>query len=96
MFSLQGSQLLVNQQSGPAPSFSLDYLNTVVAPALLTDGNGNHFLVALTNHVSEIQKGSTTDNNIATAQHTPEVHTLLHTLNVCNKVFVAFKLKRGR
>ncbi|KAK0152185.1 MKL/myocardin-like protein 1 [Merluccius polli] len=63
----QGSQLLLNQQTGSATSFNLDYLKTVVAPALLTDGNGNHFLVALTNHVSEIQKTGTTDS-MATTQ----------------------------
>ena len=90
VFSLKGSQLLLNQQNGTATSFNLDYLNTVVAPALLTDGNGNHFLVALTNHVSEIQKNSTTDN-IATTQNTPGVHKLACFVIVFNKVFIAFK-----
>ncbi|KAK1877204.1 Myocardin-related transcription factor B [Dissostichus eleginoides] len=37
----------VSQQPGSAPSFPLD---------LFKDGNGNHFLIALTNHIAENQR----------------------------------------
>ncbi|XP_040918549.1 myocardin-related transcription factor A-like isoform X2 [Toxotes jaculatrix] len=44
--SAQMSQACINQQSGSTPSFHS-------TPALVTDSNGNHFLIALTNHMTE-------------------------------------------
>ncbi|KAI4822808.1 hypothetical protein KUCAC02_008335 [Chaenocephalus aceratus] len=42
----------VSQQPGSAPSFPLDLFKGDSTPTLVTDGNGNHFLIALTNHKS--------------------------------------------
>ncbi|KAJ8387602.1 hypothetical protein AAFF_G00152980 [Aldrovandia affinis] len=52
MQSQQVSPLFLNQQpctSVSAPSFPLDLLKAQPTPTLLTDSNGNHFLIALTN-----------------------------------------------
>ncbi|XP_022051658.2 myocardin-related transcription factor A-like isoform X2 [Acanthochromis polyacanthus] len=46
-------------QSGSTPSFSMDLLKTDSTPTLVTDGNGNHFLIALTNHKAGNQKPET-------------------------------------
>ncbi|XP_060795808.1 myocardin related transcription factor Ab isoform X2 [Neoarius graeffei] len=48
----QVSQVFVNQQSGTqvTTSFPLDLLKAHPAPTLVTDGNGNHYLIALTNN----------------------------------------------
>ncbi|XP_056256705.1 myocardin-related transcription factor A-like isoform X1 [Seriola aureovittata] len=51
----QVSSECVNQQSASAPSFPLDLLKTESTPALVRDSNGNHFLIALTNHITENQ-----------------------------------------
>uniref|UniRef100_A0A3B4T932 MKL/myocardin-like protein 1 n=1 Tax=Seriola dumerili TaxID=41447 RepID=A0A3B4T932_SERDU len=51
----QVSSECVNQQSASAPSFPLDLLKTDSTPALVRDSNGNHFLIALTNHITENQ-----------------------------------------
>ncbi|XP_068574319.1 myocardin related transcription factor Ab isoform X2 [Cebidichthys violaceus] len=51
----QVSQASFNQQSGPVPSFPLDLLKSNSTPTLVTDSNGNHFLVALTSHITENQ-----------------------------------------
>ncbi|KAJ8251590.1 hypothetical protein GJAV_G00222980 [Gymnothorax javanicus] len=55
---LQSQQVLINQQiqapaSISAPSFPLDLLKTQPTPTLLTDSNGNHFLIALTSSTVE-------------------------------------------
>ncbi|XP_058872460.1 myocardin-related transcription factor A-like isoform X2 [Acipenser ruthenus] len=41
------------------PSFPLDILKTPLPPTLLTDSNGNHFLLALTNHSTDAQRSDT-------------------------------------
>lgn len=55
--SQQVSQVFLNQQSGTTPSLPLDLLKTHSTPTLVTDSNGNHFLIALTNHTTENQGG---------------------------------------
>ncbi|XP_073351302.1 myocardin-related transcription factor A-like [Pagrus major] len=52
----QVSQTHLNQQSGSAPSLPLDLLKGNSTPTLVTDSNGNHFLIALTNHIPENQR----------------------------------------
>ncbi|XP_069557531.1 myocardin-related transcription factor A-like isoform X1 [Brachyistius frenatus] len=54
--SPQVSPAYLNQQSGSAPSFPLDLLKSGSTPTLVTDGNGNHFLIALTNHITANQR----------------------------------------
>ncbi|KAM7386545.1 hypothetical protein PAMA_009246 [Pampus argenteus] len=56
--SLQVSQAHLNQQapSGSTPSFTLDLLKSDSTPTLVTDGNGNHYLIALTSHIAEKQR----------------------------------------
>ncbi|XP_054462800.1 myocardin-related transcription factor A-like isoform X2 [Anoplopoma fimbria] len=65
----QVSQASFNQQSESAPSFPLDLLKGNSTPTLVTDSNGNHFLVALTSHITEDQgtnaPGSKATNQIA-------------------------------
>ncbi|KPP79428.1 MKL/myocardin-like protein 1-like, partial [Scleropages formosus] len=56
------SPVFITQQqstSAPASSFSLDLLKAQPTPALLTDSNGNHFLVALSSHSEEVQDSAT-------------------------------------
>ncbi|XP_067089106.1 myocardin-related transcription factor A isoform X2 [Osmerus mordax] len=53
--SQQISQVFLNQQTGSSSSFPLDLLKTHSTPTLVTDSNGNHFLIALTNHTTENQ-----------------------------------------
>ncbi|XP_070957955.1 myocardin-related transcription factor A-like isoform X4 [Oncorhynchus clarkii lewisi] len=53
--SQQVSQMFLNQQSRSTTSFPLDLLKTDSTPTLVTDSNGNHFLIALTNHCAESQ-----------------------------------------
>ncbi|XP_019121552.1 myocardin-related transcription factor A isoform X3 [Larimichthys crocea] len=57
--SPQVSQTCLNQQS--APSFPLDLLKSNSAPTLVTDSNGNHFLIALSSHVTENQRSDAPD-----------------------------------
>ncbi|XP_031593920.1 myocardin-related transcription factor A-like isoform X1 [Oreochromis aureus] len=45
-------QAYLKQQSGSSASFSLDHLKIDSTPTLVTDTNGNHFLIALTNHLT--------------------------------------------
>ncbi|XP_047184310.1 myocardin-related transcription factor B isoform X3 [Scophthalmus maximus] len=54
--SPQVSQEYIKEQSGSAPSFPPWSDST---PALVTDGNGNHFLIALSNHLTENQRADT-------------------------------------
>ncbi|KAM3863906.1 myocardin-related transcription factor A-like [Diretmus argenteus] len=58
----QASQVYLNQQSGSTPSFPLDLLKTGSTPTLVTDSNGNHFLIALTNHMTSHQGTDTPDS----------------------------------
>ncbi|XP_037647606.1 myocardin-related transcription factor A-like isoform X2 [Sebastes umbrosus] len=53
----QVSQASFSQQSGP-----LDLLKSDSTPTLVTDSNGNHFLVALTNHITENQRNDAPGN----------------------------------
>lgn len=53
LFSVeQVPQAYLKQQSGSSASFSLDHLKIDSTPTLVTDTNGNHFLIALTNHLT--------------------------------------------
>ncbi|XP_041812553.1 myocardin-related transcription factor A-like isoform X2 [Chelmon rostratus] len=54
--STQEPQPYLSQQPGSAPSFPLDLLKSNSAPTLVTDRNGNHFLIALTSHITENQR----------------------------------------
>lgn len=64
----QVSQASFHQQSGSVASFPLDLLKSDSTPTLVKDSNGNHFLIALTNHVTENQRtdapGSKASNQI--------------------------------
>lgn len=51
--------MFLNQQSRSTTSFPLDLLKTHSTPTLVTDSNGNHFLIALTNHCAESQGSET-------------------------------------
>uniref|UniRef100_A0A4W5PS24 Myocardin related transcription factor A n=1 Tax=Hucho hucho TaxID=62062 RepID=A0A4W5PS24_9TELE len=51
----QVSPMFLNQQSRSTTSFPFDLLKTHSTPTLVTDRNGNHFLIALTNHCAESQ-----------------------------------------
>ncbi|KAL0992938.1 hypothetical protein UPYG_G00101200 [Umbra pygmaea] len=52
---LKSQQVFLNQQSGPT-TFPLDLFKTHSTSTLVTDSNGNHFLIALTNHNAESQR----------------------------------------
>ncbi|KAJ8406679.1 hypothetical protein AAFF_G00295950 [Aldrovandia affinis] len=61
--SQQVPQVFLSSQSGTpgsAPSFSLDLLKTHPAPTLLTDSNGNHYLIAVTSRSAESQRNGCT------------------------------------
>lgn len=47
--------MFVSQQTGTqvTTSFPLDLLKAHPAPTLVTDGNGNHYLIALTNNSAD-------------------------------------------
>lgn len=49
---VQVSQANLRKQPGSAPSL----LKSDTVPTLVTDSNSNHFLIALTNHVTERQR----------------------------------------
>ncbi|KAK6328366.1 hypothetical protein J4Q44_G00003440 [Coregonus suidteri] len=58
----QVTPVFISQQNGtqvPAQTFSLDLLKSGATPTLVTDGNGNHYLIALTNNSAEGQHGVT-------------------------------------
>nr|XP_046210467.1 myocardin-related transcription factor A-like isoform X2 [Oncorhynchus gorbuscha] len=58
----QATPVFISQQNGtqvPAQTFSLDLLKSGTTPTLVTDGNGNHYLIALTNNSAEVQNGVT-------------------------------------
>lgn len=58
--SSQAAPLIVNQQNGAplhSQAISLDLLKANGAPTLVTDSNGNHYLIALTSHGSDGQNG---------------------------------------
>ncbi|KAM4635627.1 myocardin-related transcription factor A-like [Polymixia lowei] len=62
--SQQVSQVFLNQQPGSTRSFPLDLLKTGSTPTLVTDSNGNHFLIALTNHTTENQGTDASENKV--------------------------------
>ncbi|XP_026181547.1 myocardin-related transcription factor A-like isoform X2 [Mastacembelus armatus] len=68
-------QMYLNKQSGSAASFPLDLLKSDSTPTLVTDSNGNHFLIALTNHIIDNQGTNTPErkatNPIKRLQSTP-------------------------
>lgn len=78
---LQVSQAYLNQQSGSAPSFPLDLLKSNSTPTLVTDGNGNHFLIALTSHITENQRTDAPESK-ATNQITLQVHDSLSAVHL--------------
>ncbi|XP_071394863.1 myocardin related transcription factor Ab [Centroberyx affinis] len=56
----QVTPVFINQQNGtqlPTQTISLDLLKANGTPTLVTDGNGNHYLIALTNHTTDGQNG---------------------------------------
>ncbi|XP_076856517.1 myocardin related transcription factor Ab isoform X3 [Brachyhypopomus gauderio] len=57
----QVSQVLANQQTSTqvTTSFPLDLLKAHPAPTLVTDGNGNHYLIALANNGVDSLNGDT-------------------------------------
>ncbi len=78
---VQVSQAYLNQQSGPAPSFPLDLLKSNSTPTLVTDSNGNHFLIALASHIIENQRTDAPESK-ATNQITLQVHDSLSAVHV--------------
>nr|XP_046272122.1 myocardin-related transcription factor A-like isoform X2 [Scatophagus argus] len=72
--SPQVSQTSLNQQSGSATSLALDLIKSNSNPTLVTDSNGNHFLIALTGHITENLKTEAPESratNQITLQSTP-------------------------
>ncbi|XP_026206468.1 myocardin-related transcription factor A-like isoform X1 [Anabas testudineus] len=56
----QVTPVLINQQNGTqihTQAISLDLLKANGAPTLVTDSNGNHYLIALTSHTTDGQNG---------------------------------------
>ncbi|KAM6905357.1 LOW QUALITY PROTEIN: myocardin-related transcription factor A-like [Xenentodon cancila] len=53
----------LSQQSGSAPSFPLDHLKSDSIPTLISDTNGNHFLISLTNQDNGGQRTDTSEGN---------------------------------
>ncbi|XP_052397810.1 myocardin-related transcription factor A isoform X7 [Carassius gibelio] len=49
----QLAQALTNQQSSPVPSFPVDVLKSTSTPTIVTDRNGNQFLLTLSNQNAE-------------------------------------------
>ncbi|XP_045065695.1 myocardin-related transcription factor A-like isoform X3 [Coregonus clupeaformis] len=67
----QVTPVFIGQQNGtqvPAQTFSLDLLKSGTTPTLVTDGNGNHYLIALTNHNAEGQNGVTSLGKTSVSQ----------------------------
>lgn len=52
-FFQQLPQALTNQQSSPVSSFPVDVLNSNSTPTIVTDSNGNQFLLTLSNQNTE-------------------------------------------
>lgn len=60
LFDFQVTPVFINQQNGTqihTQAISLDLLKANGTPTLVTDGNGNHYLIALTSHTTESQNG---------------------------------------
>lgn len=56
----QVTPVFINQQNGTqihTQAISLDLLKASGTPTLVTDSNGNHYLIALTSHTTESQNG---------------------------------------
>lgn len=54
------TSVVINQQNGPqihTQAISLDLLKANGAPTLVTDSNGNHYLIALTSQTGDGQNG---------------------------------------
>ncbi|KAJ8345728.1 hypothetical protein SKAU_G00299210 [Synaphobranchus kaupii] len=65
---LHSQQVFINQQSPAsvsAPSFPLDLLKAQTTPTLVTDSNGNHFLIALTNHCADGGAGRSAEGRVS-------------------------------
>lgn len=58
-FSFQVTPVFINQQNGTqiTQTISLDLLKAHGTPTLVTDSNGNHYLIALTSHTTDGQNG---------------------------------------
>lgn len=60
LYSKQVAPVIINQQNSTqihAQTISLDLLKANGAPTLVTDSNGNHYLIALTSNATEAQNG---------------------------------------
>lgn len=60
VFCFQVTPVIINQQNGTpvhTQAISLDLLKANGAPTLVTDSNGNHYLIALTSHTTDGQNG---------------------------------------
>lgn len=76
--------VIINQQNGTqmhAQSISLDLLKANGAPTLVTDSNGNHYLIALTSNTTEGQNGvsslaKTNGHIMLQVQYTLIIHNL--------------------
>lgn len=68
---VQVSQTYLNLHS--APTLPLDLLKSNSTPTLVTDSNGNHFLIALTSHITENRRADAPESK-ATNQITLQVH----------------------
>ncbi|XP_036393733.1 myocardin-related transcription factor A-like isoform X2 [Megalops cyprinoides] len=62
-------------QSGSSPSFSLDLLKTHPTPTLLTDSNGNRYLIAVTNHSAEGQLNGSQQGKCSTRITLQRMHS---------------------
>ncbi|XP_041833394.1 myocardin-related transcription factor A-like isoform X2 [Melanotaenia boesemani] len=69
----QTSQTNLSQQSVSTPSLSLHLLKSDPTPTLVSDSNGNHFLISLTNH-------RTGNNSAATSKGKETNHIVLQRL----------------
>ena len=59
-FCFQVTPVFINQQNGTqvhTQAISLDLLKANGTPTLVTDTNGNHYLIALTSHTTDGQNG---------------------------------------
>uniref|UniRef100_A0A674BY63 Myocardin related transcription factor Ab n=1 Tax=Salmo trutta TaxID=8032 RepID=A0A674BY63_SALTR len=86
----QVTPVFISQQNGtqvPAQTFSLDLLKSGTTPTLVTDGNGNHYLIALTNNSAEGQNGVTSLGKTSGSQRiTLQVSLHLETNGITNGV----------
>lgn len=60
LFCFQVTPVIIKQQNGTpvhTQAISLDLLKANGTPTLVTDTNGNHYLIALTSHTTDGQNG---------------------------------------